>query len=178
MLKFYLPKEKRNMLRRSFLQMSTMAACAVAATSTASDAYSDDEVLAVTGQLHRKIAHHFTDGDLAALPQISFSTSTIWTTTNKTFSGPSLRSVLDAAGAGPGSLRLTAVNDYSVIMPRETVGPDFPIIANRIDGNLFGARHNGPLWVIFPYDENISYQNEEIYAFSIWQLTHIEILPD
>ena len=37
-------------------------------------------------------------------------------------------------------------------------------------------RDKGPLWIIYPYDQNTDYQTEVIYSRSIWQLDRIEVL--
>jgi hypothetical protein len=86
-----------------------------------------------------------TDADLAALPQISFTTTTIWTTEAAVFSGPSLATVLDSLGAEGASLSMIAVNDYKVEMPWALMEQDTPIIANRINGEPFSIRDKGPL---------------------------------
>ena len=114
---------------------------------------------------------------LEALPQTRFSTQTLWTEGALTFSGPSLRKVLDMAGikvgtkAGP--LVLHALNDYEVQIDPEDIAEDWPIIATRIDGNPFSVRENGPLWLIFPYDRDEEFRRDRIYAVSVWQLVQI-----
>lgn len=135
-----------------------------------------DALLAIDPGGDGSTLHHFTDADLMALPQVEFATSTIWTDTVAMYSGPTLASVLDAAGAADGRLVMTAINDYKVEMPRSIVEPAAPIIANRIDGKPFGIREKGPLWLMFPFDSDSRYQSEEVYSFSIWQLTQIRVL--
>jgi hypothetical protein len=119
-----------------------------------------------------------SDADLSALPQISFTTSTIWTTEPATYSGPSLAAVLDSLGAKGASLNMIAVNDYKVDMPWALIEQDTPIIANRINGQPFSIRDKGPLWVVFPYDSDPRFQTEEIYSFSIWQMNQIRVVPE
>ncbi len=120
----------------------------------------------------------FSDADLMSLPQVSFETTTIWTEGVKTFSGPALTSVLSAAGVEEvGSvIRLTALNDYIVEMDRALIEPAAPIIANRIDGDPFGVRDKGPLWLIFPYDSDDRYRTEVIFGVSVWQLRSIDVV--
>lgn len=161
------------MLRRKFIQLAGLSTLV---TATAGQVRADDTRLVVDGQGTGADLRAFTDADLMALPQVTFSTSTIWTNTVAQFSGPSLATVLDAAGARDGQLRMTAINDYKVDMPRARVEPSAPIIANRIDGAPFGIRDKGPLWLIFPFDADARFQTEEVYSFSIWQLTQIQIL--
>lgn len=138
--------------------------------------HADGAKLIVDGQSDGTDLRTFTDADLMALPQTSFTTSTIWTAGPARFSGPSLAAVLAASDARNGDLRMTAINDYKVDMPRSRVEPGAPIIANRIDGRPFYVRDNGPLWLIFPFDADARFRTEAVYSFSIWQLTQILIL--
>ncbi len=114
--------------------------------------------------------------DLDALDQVTITTTTIWTEGEVTFTGPSLTSVLDAAGAEGADLTLTALNDYAIEMPAPESGATYPIIATRMDGAPMSVRDKGPFWIVFPYDSDAAYQTEEVYAQSIWQLDRIEVL--
>lgn len=62
-------------------------------------------------------------------------------------------------------------------IPREVVEETLPIVAVLRDGERFGVRDKGPLWIIFPYDAEPRFRNEQIFAYSIWQLVSIEVLP-
>lgn len=135
----------------------------------------DPPLLRIGGALESGQEQFLTDADLMALPQISFETSTLWTTGTNRYSGPSLAAVLDSVGAAPGNLQLTALNAYSVDMDRGLVGETVPIIANRINGRPFGPREKGPLWLMFPFDLSEEVRRENIYALSIWQLNQISI---
>lgn len=162
------------MLRRTFMTICGGSAInAMVATTSAGQ--SDDILLTV---INGDTETALTDAALMELPQVSFQTSTIWTASEQTFSGPSLHSVLDLVGAGPGPVRLTAVNDYAITIPRKDIEGSAPIVANRINSAAFNTRQKGPLWLVYPYDSDIRYQTEEIFAFSIWQLTQIEVLSD
>lgn len=167
------------MFRRDLIR-SAGAAGILSALGASVRASGDPVLLTVDSKGDGQDIRSFADADLMALPQVEFATSTIWTDTVATYSGPSLASVLDAAGAGAGAgagrLRMTAVNDYKVDMPRAQVEATVPIIANRINGKPFGIRDKGPLWLMFPFDADLRFQNEEVYSFSIWQLTQIAVL--
>ncbi len=161
------------MLRRQFIKISSVGAVGALAPMAA---HASPTLLTVEGDISGQGIRDFNDQDLSELKQAEFSTSTIWTTNRIKFSGPTLQGLLDEVGAGPGPIRLRAVNDYVVVMPRDRVEKNAPIIANRMDDEPYGIRQKGPLWLIFPYDSDARFQSEEVYAFSIWQLTHIEIL--
>lgn len=112
---------------------------------------------------------------LDALPQISFSTGTLWTEGKTQFSGPSLLSVLQAAGIRSGRIQLWALNDYMAELDIANLRDGAPIIATRRDGKTFGVRDSGPLWVVYPYDADEDFRTEEIYAASVWQLQAIRL---
>lgn len=111
---------------------------------------------------------------LDALPQEHFETSTIWTEGVIAFSGPSLRSILDAAGVDPeASIKATALNEYSITFTADDLEEDVPIVATRRDGKTFGPRQLGPLWIVYPFDSDVTYRSDLVYARSLWQLTRI-----
>ncbi len=131
-------------------------------------------LLAIEDQSTGKVAE-FDESDLLALPQVAFETSTIWTEGIREFSGPTLLSVLQAAGFSGGQVTLVAINDYSVTIPAEGFDDEAPIVALRKNGAPFGVRDKGPLWVVYPYDSDPEFQSEAIYAYSVWQLNRIKV---
>lgn len=114
---------------------------------------------------------------LEAMPQVSFDTTTIWTEGRITFQGPRLRDVLIRAGITEGRILLRALNDYEVEMELEELGEDWPIIATRQNGHPFDVRDQGPLWLVYPYDEDIDATPERIHTLSVWQLVQVQELP-
>lgn len=114
--------------------------------------------------------------DLDGLPQNSFTTSTIWTDGAVTFSGVPLAVLLESIGASGTAVEMVALNDYKVTMPLSTLEETVPIVATRMNGELMSVRDKGPYWVVFPYDEDLRYQTETIYSFSIWQLNRLKVV--
>ena len=43
------------------------------------------------------------------------------------------------------------------------------------NGEPMSIRDKGPLWIIYPFDDNPDYQTEVIYSRSIWQLDQIHV---
>jgi hypothetical protein len=116
--------------------------------------------------------------DLDRLPQYSFETTTQWTEGPIAFSGPALKDVLAKVDAGDDPtqvIHLIAANNYEVILDLDLVEDTVPVVATRINGETFGVRDKGPLWVVFPYDLDTEYQKEGVYSASIWQLVEIFI---
>ena len=114
---------------------------------------------------------------LRALPSYSYTTSTIWTDGVSTFSGVPLWEVLEIVNAGGSQIYASAINDYSVTIPVDSVTEQVPLIAYELDGEAMPRRQKGPLWIVYPYDHSAEYQSEQVYSRSIWQLDRIEVLP-
>ena len=149
-----------------------LAPLLAAAVTTAASA---DAVLTVT---NGERALEMDAAMLNALPQVSFETSTIWTDGLISFSGPSLRSLLDQAGISDGQLTLTAINDYEIQLSVDEIEDNAPIVATLMNGEPISRREKGPYWVVYPFDADKKYQQEEVYALSIWQLSSILKNPE
>ncbi len=150
------------------LLKAIMTALALAALPTLASA---QDILRVT---NGDLTIELTKDDIAKLDQTTFETTTIWTEGKIEFSGPSLLSILALAGITEGVLSLTAVNDYIIEISVADITDEAPIIANLMNGEPFSRREKGPYWVVYPYDSDVKFQNEETYAQSIWQLLSIE----
>lgn len=159
------------MNKRDFI-LAAAAAC-VGLTRRAA---ASEPLLVLDGDIRGGAVVNLDDHDLSALPQTEFDTSTQWTTGLRRFSGPLLAHLLDHHGAGPGDLRLAAINAYSMTINRNLITSEAPIIANRIDGQPFSRRDKGPFWVVFPYDRATGYRSEQVFSASVWQLSQITVL--
>jgi hypothetical protein len=153
-----------------------MLATATFSTCLGHTAHAGENILTLDGDLNEGSAITLSADELLAFPQTHFDTATQWTKGLHRFSGPMLVDLLDYYNAGPGDLRLTGINAYSVRVNRNLITQDAPIIANRIDGQPFSRRSKGPLWVIFPYDRAAEYQRELVFSASVWQLNQITVL--
>jgi hypothetical protein len=118
-----------------------------------------------------------TNEMMDALPQESFNTSTIWNEGINTYSGPSLRSVLDLIATSDHIkvIRLTAANDYVIDIPVHMIGQHQPILTTRINDTALSLRQKGPVWLMFPFDSDPSYQSARHKARAVWQLIRIDV---
>lgn len=114
---------------------------------------------------------------LQSLGVFTITTTTLWTDGKQSFTGVTLRAVLDRVGAVGTKIDAQALNDYRADIPINDAQKDGPILAYAQNGVALSVRDMGPLWVIYPYDSNILFQNELIYARSVWQLQRIIVLP-
>lgn len=132
--------------------------------------------------IHGKHLAHPNVGDTAqfdvemleALAGREATVDTPWMKGKTTFSGPYLRSVLEAAGATGETMKISAVNDYSAEVPFEDAKID-TILATRMAGKLMSVRDKGPLFLIYPFDKDHGLFNEKYFNRSVWQIEEIEI---
>ncbi len=77
-------------------------------------------------------------------------------------------------GAGPGHLRLTAIDGYIVTADRNLITSEAPIISNRIDDQPFDRRNKRPLWAVFPYDHATKFRSETIFPKAYGSLSRLQ----
>ena len=160
------------MFERVINQLTAIAAIfVVALTGPAVAQVSID--LELSGEID---AVTFSLEDLDALDQTTIETSTIWTDGVNSFSGVSLKTLLEANNATGATIKMIALNDYSVSMTIAELEDNAPIIASRMNGETMSVRDKGPYWIIFPYDSKSKYQSEIVYSRSIWQLNRLTVL--
>jgi hypothetical protein len=117
----------------------------------------------------------FDAGRLRALGHTRLRTSTIWTDGVHEFGGVLLKDFVAYLDLSGGTLRAQALNDYAVDIPVSDGVPDGPLLAYEMDGEPMSARDKGPLWIVYPYDQNPEYRSEVTFTRSIWQLDRIEV---
>ncbi|MEO4041403.1 molybdopterin-dependent oxidoreductase [Hoeflea sp. CAU 1731] len=163
---------------------STIAAClwismfATAGQAAELPSPKGDVILTVSGEIgvtNRDDTAVFDLEMLKAMPEASFKTSTIWTEGKNEFRGVRLSDLLESVDAKGSELHAIALNDYAVDIPTADAIPDGPIIAYQMNGNEMSVRDKGPLWIVFPYDQNAKFRAELVYSKSIWQLDRIEV---
>ena len=157
--------------------LSAVFAAAVAATLTIGSAAAEtgETVLTLTGPGLPDGGVTYDMAALEAMPKVKYTTTTVWTDAAQEFSGVPLKALLDAAGVDGSLIRATALNDYAVEIPRDSLEDGAPILATRINGEHFSRRDKGPLWVVYPYDSAERFRNELIFGRSVWQLNRVSV---
>lgn len=136
-------------------------------------------VLSVPQEAAPRVDLVMTRATLDALPQVSFSSRNLWSVEEHSYSGPSLQSVIEAAGV-PRARRVIArsITDYRFTLPGEDIWAEMPIIATRIDGDVFGLRKGGPFWIVYPYDTASQHTAHDLVAGNVGQLIELKIEPE
>ena len=117
----------------------------------------------------------FTEPEFLKLASASITTGTSWTPT-AIFVGPLLLDVMQAAGVTSGTLTFKTLNDYSAPIPWEDLVRYGVILAHSQDGKRLNNKRWGPLWTIYPRDQNpVALKGPIAESRFIWQVNRIEV---
>ncbi|RRH73228.1 hypothetical protein [Falsigemmobacter faecalis] len=123
----------------------------------------------------------FREEDFAALPQSQLRTHTAWTEGARLFEGVALKDLLAAAGFDEAALagrrlRLRALNEYEVEIAAEDCAIFNPLLARSMDGSPMLRSDKGPLWLVYPRDDNPVLQDLRYDHRWAWQLAVIIVV--
>lgn len=135
-------------------------------------------VLTISGQISETNVDDrflFDMNMIEALPQHRFTTGTPWHPEKHEFSGPLLRELLARVGADGEIVQAIALNDYKVDIPIADARNFDMIVAMQMDGEPMSVRNKGPLFILYPFDQQHETQSQVYYNRAIWQLKAIHI---
>jgi hypothetical protein len=151
---------------------------AFAGSASAQQVAAAEPVLEVSGVIGKKNQGDKMVFDLAALqklPQATIETSTPWNAAVTKFEGVSGKAFIEAIGAKGKVLKARAVNDYTIEIPVEDFLTKGVILAMKSNGQMLSVRDRGPLWVMYPFDQNAELRDKQHQRRSIWQLVSITV---
>ncbi|MGQ7261414.1 molybdopterin-dependent oxidoreductase [Vreelandella sp. V005] len=135
-------------------------------------------ILTVTGNIdHTNVASEaqFDRAMLEALPQHEFDTSTPWTEGISHYRGPLMRDLLARLDAQSDAVHVTALNGYEAEIPVSDFETYDVILALEKDQKAIPIREYGPLWVLYPFDQDEALLSEKIRFRAVWQVMHIDV---
>lgn len=163
----------------------SLFAAAIALVLSAVPAFAGDiakpagtPVLQVSGLIANTTDGKTAEFDLAGLEALGMHTTTTktpWYDGAKTFEGPLGSALLDAVGATGTTLKVTALNDYVTEIPVADFREHPVILATKLDGEPMSVRDKGPIFVIYPFDDEPALNNETYFGRSAWQVKSIEV---
>ncbi|MGO2354556.1 MAG: hypothetical protein ACTH58_07450 [Marinomonas foliarum] len=112
---------------------------------------------------------------LMSLDVIELKTDTPWSEGVDSYRGPLLRSLMAAVGAQDAALSVTALNDFSSVVPSQDGEEYNVILAMDLNGVPMSVRNKGPLFLLYPFSDYPSLNNEVIHNRSVWQIKSIRI---
>ena len=80
-----------------------------------------------------------------------------------------------SVGATGDRVVAVALNDYSSEIPIEDFAKYHAILALKRDGEYMPVRDKGPLFIVYPYDQNPELRSQKFYSRSVWQVARLVI---
>lgn len=117
----------------------------------------------------------FDIASLEKLGTVSFQTTSPWYNGRTTFTGIPLQKLMDYVGAKGSVLKVTALNDYTTVIPLSDFKKYNVILALKINGEYMRIRDKGPLFIVYPYDSIPELNNQIFYSRSAWQVSKMNI---
>lgn len=111
---------------------------------------------------------------LMAMPATEIYTSTPWTDGVQKFKGVPFDALFEAYGISSDIVRVSALNDYNVMVPASVLREDGAILAYHLNDAEMSVREKGPFWVIFPYDADVRFQTDTYWSYSVWQVKSVD----
>lgn len=118
----------------------------------------------------------YTFEDLLAFEQEIVETTNDYVDELATFQGPSLQSLLEDSDIDrDAELKMSAINDFTISVPAEDAFLYGVILALLRDGEQMSVRDKGPIWVIYPMDDNPELRDDMYNGRLVWQLKSIAV---
>lgn len=151
------------------------AAAALLFLSLASPATAQNTVLTLTGKVSAGKEINLALSDIEAMGTAQIVTTTPWHDGIVTFEGVPMSELMEAVGAEGTTALVLALNNYGTEIPLSDFTSYQPILAYKMDGQYMEVADKGPLFIIYPYDDNVKLKTELYYSRSAWQVRSIEI---
>ncbi len=135
-------------------------------------------VLEISGRIgnsHADGVARFDRHMLEGLGTEKLTTSTAWTAGKAEFEGPLARDLLDLVAAAGTTVTVSAVNDYTATIPMEELRRYPVILALKMNGEYLKIKDKGPIWIVYPRDQNKDLQDSLVDKRWVWQLKHIHV---
>lgn len=117
----------------------------------------------------------FDIASLEKLGMVSFQTTSPWYNGRTGFAGVPLQKLMDYVGAKGSVVKVTALNDYTTVIPLSDFRKYNVILALKINGEYMRIRDKGPLFIVYPYDSMPELNNQIFYSRSAWQVSKMDI---
>ncbi len=135
-------------------------------------------VLTITGHIQRTNSEDGAEFDremLEALGMVELETETPFIDSQTVFRGVRMRDLLDFVGAQGTKVEAVALDLYKVEIPVTDFEQSDVILALEADGKKLRVRDRGPAWIIYPFSDDPSLDNEVIHSRCVWQLVSLDV---
>ncbi|WP_413205107.1 molybdopterin-dependent oxidoreductase [Rhodospirillum sp. A1_3_36] len=135
-------------------------------------ALADEQTLEIIGP--DQTSHTLDMSELASFPQTEITTSTPWTEA-ATYSGPLLQNVLQHLGLSIEAITAIGADGYRAGFSWAEGGKYQPILAIARNGAPLPFREQGPIWLLFPFNDQPDIQSDPWYFRAVWQVVRLEV---
>lgn len=135
-------------------------------------------LLTLSGNIENTNEQGKTVFDIASLEKlgmVSFQTASPWYNGRTTFTGIPMKTLMEYVGAKGSVVKVTALNDYTTVIPLSDFNKYNVILALKINGEYMRVRDKGPLFIVYPYDSKPELNNQVYYSRSAWQVSRMSI---
>ncbi|GHA21521.1 oxidoreductase [Devosia pacifica] len=112
---------------------------------------------------------------LYALGMTEISTSTPWTDGVPVFNGVLARTVLERVAAEGTVVEASALNDYTVSVPIDDFLNYDVLLATEMNGQEMQVSDKGPIWIVYPRDDQPALQDRRLHDRWVWQLKALNV---
>ena len=133
-------------------------------------------ILTISGNIKATNLNDTAVFDMAMIEAIgleSFSTTTPWYNGPGKFEGVRVSKLLDLVGATGTTVTALALNDYKTDIPLDDFRKYPALMATKRDGAYMPVKDKGPLFIVYPYDSDITLKHQVYYARSAWQVARL-----
>lgn len=135
-------------------------------------------VLTVSGAIEVTNVGKMAVFDMASLEALGLShfiTATPWDQGKVTYEGVHLDTLLRRVGAHGTQLTAIALDDYVVDLPISDFAKYGTLLATRRNGKYMPVSDKGPLFIVYPFDDNTDLQQAIYYSRCVWQISQFVV---
>ena len=136
-------------------------------------------LLTVTGNIKHTNAPGVAQFDREMLEEIgmvTYETETYWTNGVQKFEGVPGKLLMEVVGVTEGKLQIHAIDKYKAKVPVDDLINHRATIMLKNMGEYLTIAKKGPLWLIYPLDDEQKLLKKQINSRSVWQIRAIEVL--
>jgi hypothetical protein len=135
-------------------------------------------MLTISGNIQQTNSENGVEFDrsmLEAIGLVELVTETPFIDGETVFRGVRMRDLLRFVGAEGTVVKAEALNLYAVDIPIADFEKNDAILALEVNGRKLRVRNRGPAWIMYPFSDDPSLDNEAIYARCVWQLASLVV---
>jgi hypothetical protein len=103
------------------------------------------------------------------------TTSTPWTDGVPVFKGVLARTLFERVAAQGATVMASALNDYTVEIPMSDFEDYDVLLATEMNGEEMPVSTKGPIWIVYPRDDQPALQDRRLHDRWVWQLKALQV---